>query len=228
VGCGDGICAGLENASNCPADCPDVCGDGFCTGPEDPNTCLVDCPRTTIDIEGSVILGIVKGKSQFLPSGEGNGKLIARGFLDVHPPLDGANGWQKDLEEGLDPNDGNPPDEVIMRLRFFDGADLNERVDFTRAECSLKVREGFLVRLRCKSADNNKRALFKRHPLVPDLFRFAIRVKKLSLLPFTVDLVTVNLQNGPENRPDDIGNIVPCKIKSKTVSRIKCDEPAGF
>ena len=115
-----------------------------------------------------------------------------------------------------------------MRLNFFDGATLNEIVDFSRDECSLKIRDGFLVKVRCRSADGNMRAIFKRHPLVPDLFKFAIRAKGLSLLPFTVNVLTVNLQSGPENRPDVIGDIQLCQVKTKQVSRIKCDEPSGF
>ena len=53
-------------------------------------------------------------------------------------------------------------------------------------------------------------------------------MKKLSLQPFTVEVLTVNMQTGPENRPDVIGDILLCEIKTKKISRIKCDEPTGF
>jgi subtilisin family serine protease len=48
--CGDGICEGLEDYSNCSVDCPPpVCGDGSCESGEDQCNCSADCgtPPTT-------------------------------------------------------------------------------------------------------------------------------------------------------------------------------------
>src|SRR5262249_47268956 len=43
--CGNGVCAGTENCSTCPADCGACgwCGDGFCNAGENCNTCPDDC-----------------------------------------------------------------------------------------------------------------------------------------------------------------------------------------
>jgi hypothetical protein len=114
-------------------------------------------------------------------------------------------------------------------MRLTDGADLNEFIAFKRSECTLKYKNGeFLTKLKCKSADNNRKAFFKRHPLVPDLFKFVVKAKKLSLLPFQVQELTGVLTTSSVDRPDPIGVILPCEIKTKKISRIRCDEPTGF
>ena len=111
---------------------------------------------------------------------------------------------------------------------MFDAAGTIQIIDFTRADCQLKFKSEFLNRVKCKNAENTKKAAFKRHPLVPDLFKFVVKQKLLSLEPFTEDLVTVIMSTSTQNRPDDIGNILPCEIKTKRISKIKCDEPTGF
>jgi hypothetical protein len=182
----------------------------------------MDC--FSADISGSLILGKVKAKSAFLPSGAGIGKLTIRGFLDVHPP---ADSFLPNLEQGLDPN-SDPPGEIVLLIHAFDGATLSEVISFTREDCEVVIREGFLNRVRCRNPENTRKAFLKRHPLVPDLFKFAVKAKRLSLDPFTMNLVTVNLKTGVQNRPDDIGSILPCEIKTAKLSRILCDEPTGF
>jgi cysteine-rich repeat protein len=252
-GCGNGVLEPVlgeacdegdtEDCDGCSADCQienfteDLDGDGVfdpcdnCVAVPNPGQADVDedglgdvCDNE--EFLGSLILGYVKGRAQFLPSGEGNGKLIIRGFVDVHPPLDS---FAPSIEAGLDPN-SDGPDEVVLLMRLYDGADLNEFIAFTRSECTLKYRNGseFLTKLKCKSADNTRKAFFKRHPLVPDLFKFVVKAKKLSLLPFQEPLLTGVLTTQYINRPDPIGNILACEIKTKKTSRIRCDEPSGF
>ena len=46
--CGDGLCIGDENETNCPVDCeapfiPSFCGDGICNADEDCESCEIDC-----------------------------------------------------------------------------------------------------------------------------------------------------------------------------------------
>jgi hypothetical protein len=176
-------------------------------------------PCDNEDIQGSLILGLVRGKSL-----EDNGKLIIRGFLDVHPPQDS---FLPSLEEGFDPN-ADSPDEIVMMIRVYDTADVNEFMAFARSECKLKIREGFLTKVRCQSADRTKKAFFKRQPLVPDLFKFVIKAKRLSVPAFTVDRMNVVLTTASIDRPDLIGDILACEIKAGSTSRIKCDEPSGF
>ncbi|MFH2005341.1 MAG: hypothetical protein ABI333_02025 [bacterium] len=42
--CGDGVCNGEEDSSNCDADCLETCGDGYCQTVESSATCPADCP----------------------------------------------------------------------------------------------------------------------------------------------------------------------------------------
>jgi hypothetical protein len=46
--CGDGVCDGTEDHSNCPEDCP-LCGDGVCEAGEDGTSCPDDCAATCGD-----------------------------------------------------------------------------------------------------------------------------------------------------------------------------------
>jgi cysteine-rich repeat protein len=195
-------------------------------GQEDVDQDGIGDPCDNEEFAGSLILGKIKGKSQYLPSGEGNGKLIIRGFVDVHPPLDS---FAESLEAGLDPN-SDGPDEVVLLMRVYDGADLNEFIAFKRSECTLKYTKDmvFLKVVSCISPDKMRKTFFKKHPLVPDLFKFVVKAKKLELLPFQEQVLTGVLTTGYINRPDPIGNVLPCKINGRTVSRITCDEPVGF
>ena len=56
--CGDGLCQGSEDYSNCSADCaPPVsqCGDGICGDGETSLSCPGDCPGACLDSTGSAI-----------------------------------------------------------------------------------------------------------------------------------------------------------------------------
>jgi cysteine-rich repeat protein len=212
---GDGV---FDPCDNCIA-VPNV-------GQEDVDEDGIGDPCDNEEFAGSLILGLVKGLSGYLPSGEGKGKLVIRGFVDVHPPLDS---FAESLEAGLDPN-SDGPDEVVLLLRVYDGADLNEFIPFKRSECRLKYTKDmvFLKKVICISPDKTRKAFFKKDHLVPDLFKFVVKAKKLELLPFQEQVLTGVLTTGYINRPDPIGNVLPCKINGRTVSRITCDEPVGF
>jgi hypothetical protein len=147
-----------------------------------------------------------------------------RGFLDVHPPLDS---FRSSLEEGLDPN-GSGPDEVVLLVTVYDDADLRQVMPFLRSECDLEIREGVLVKVMCKSADRARKAVFRKIPAVPHIFRFVLRTKRLRLEPFLMDYVTVRLTTGAIDRVDEIGDLVPCEIKVDGATRIICSEPTGF
>jgi hypothetical protein len=55
--CGDGLCSGRENITNCPEDCtpvvPVVCGDGLCSGTENWGNCPADCPLPSVCGDGT-------------------------------------------------------------------------------------------------------------------------------------------------------------------------------
>jgi cysteine-rich repeat protein len=239
--CDDG---GTENCDGCSAFCedelllPDFDGDGLidncdnCSeiwnpGQEDFDEDGLGDVCDEADILGSFVMGVFKATSGFKPSGEGAGRITIRGFLDAHPPLDG---FQASLEEGLDPN-SDSPDEIMMLITIDDGADFSQVLAFTRSECRLKSKDPFLGKVTCKSADNKRKAVFRNVPFAPDVYKYAIRAKRLSILPFLRHRVSATLKVGTIDRPDVIGDIPdrPCEIKrGSTKERLKCLEPTGF
>ena len=210
---GDGV---IDDCDNCPAlnnpGQEDVDGDGEGDACDDS------------DILGSLVMGIFKSISQFKPSGEGAGKITIRGFLDAHPPLDS---FQPSLEEGLDPN-SDSADEIVMRITI---ADPNQVIEFTRAECTLKVKEPFLSKVKCKNADKTVRAIFKNVPFAPDVYKMAIRAKRLNIESFTPgqEQVRVTIRTGTIDRSDLIGDVLACGIQvGSSKQRLKCLEPTGL
>jgi hypothetical protein len=114
-----------------------------------------------------------------------------------------------------------------MLITVEDDADLHQVIAFARSECRLKLKEPFLAKVRCNNADNTEKAVFKNVPFAPDVYKFAIRARKLSILPFLRDRVRATLTVGTIDRPDWIGDIRPCDIKhGVTKERLKCVEPA--
>jgi cysteine-rich repeat protein len=177
------------------------------------------------DARGSLVLGRLKAISRFtLSFGEGRGRAVMRGFLDVHPPLDS---FRSSLEEGLDPNVSGP-DEVVLLVTVYDDADLRQVLPFLRSECDLKIREDVLARVVCRSADRARKVVFRRIPAVPDIFRFVLLARQLYLKPFLMDYVTVRLTTGAIDRVDQIGDIMPCVISENGAAKIRCREPTGF
>jgi hypothetical protein len=188
------------------------------------------CDET--DVEGALVLGNGKVVSRFSGSGEGTGKIIMRGALFDHPPFDG---FVTGLLEGLDPN-SDGPDEGVILVRVMDEAVLGVVAVFVRSECDVRFKEGFgedfLWRVKCKNADRTQKLSLKKHPLGRDMFRFALTLKKLEIEPFLMERVTVILTSGAFDRPDEIGDLVPCEVKTNRAGeavRNKCREPAlGF
>jgi hypothetical protein len=92
------------------------------------------------------------------------------------------------------------------------------------------IKNEFLTRVKCKGADGTKKAVFKKLPFVPEVFKFNVTAKKLSVQPFLFDRVTITLTTGSIDRPDQIGNLVPCQLKKGRDDRYKinCREPIGF
>jgi len=212
-GDGDGV---IDDCDNCPdlsnPDQEDKDEDGA------GNACDDD------DINGSLVMGILKATSQFNPSGTPKGKLTIRGFLDAHPPLDGL---QASLEEGLDP-DSDGPDEIVMRITVNDPFLV---IEFTRAECKLKTKGPFLGKIRCKNAANTAKAIFNNVPFAPDVYKMAIRSKGNDIAEFPNDQtqVRVTIRVGTIDRPDTIGDIVSCGVKKGgRTQRLKCLEPTEF
>ena len=187
------------------------------------------CGNNVIDpnegcIDGSFVMGVFKATSQFKPSGEGASRITIRGFLDAHPPLDG---FQASLEEGLDPN-SDSPDEIVMLITVDDGADFRLVLAFSRSECRLRIKGPFLSKVLCKSADKSKKAVFRNVPFAPDVYKYAIRGKRLSIQPFLRDEVSAVLTVGTVDRPDVIGDVESCRIRSGSMKdRLKCIEPGS-
>ena len=113
------------------------------------------------------------------------------------------------------------PDRALLKLS--DGF-----IAFTREECRFRIRGPFLNRVQCRGTD--RKASFRRHPAVPDLFRLVAKAKGMSIPPFSSDLSQVNvvMTVGADNRPDVIGDLLPCSIREGEVSKFRCDEPTGF
>jgi len=212
-GDGDGV---IDDCDNCPdlsnPDQEDKDEDGA------GNACDDD------DINGSLVMGIFKAGSQFTPTGAPKGKITIRGFLDAHPPLDDL---LESLEEGLDP-DSDGPDEIVMRITVEDPPVV---IEFKRSECRLKIKGPFLSGVNCKNAANTAAAKFKNVPFAPDVYKMAIRSKKNEIESFADGLteVKVTIRVGTIDRPDIIGDILGCGVKSGARKQLlKCFEPTQF
>ncbi len=111
--------------------------------------------------------------------------------------------------------------------------DPNQTIEFTRAECQLKISEPFLGRVKCKNVENTERAIFRNVPFAPDVYKIAIRVKKRDIDPFTEgqEIVEITMTTGAIDRPDVIGDAVPapCGLRvGSSKQLLKCLEPSGF
>ena len=242
--CDDG---NFDDCDGCSPTCddesllPDGDGDGFVDAcdncPEvwntalDPNGRQKDIDKDGLgdicddaDILGSFVMGRFKATSQFKPGGDGLGRIVIRGFLDAHPPLDS---FQESLEEGLDPN-SNSGDEIVMLITIDDGVSFFHELAFTRKECKLIIAGPILRKVRCKVPDNSMRAVFRNVPFAPDVYKFAIRAKRQDNSPFTSDLISTVLKVGTIDRPDVIGELDPCVMRQgATKQLIKCAEPGS-
>jgi hypothetical protein len=179
------------------------------------------CDET--DVEGALVLGNSKVASAFDSAGRGKGKIVLRGVLFDHPPFDG---FVTGLVEGFDPN-SDSPDEALILIRVVDDAVLQESVVFTRSECDVKFKRGLLMRAKCRSADKNGKVKFKKHPLGRNVIRFVMKLKKLKIQPLLMERVTVIMTTGAFDRPDQIGDLLPCdvKVKGDETPKTKCREP---
>ena len=113
-------------------------------------------------------------------------------------------------------------------VTVYDNADLRQVFPFTRSECKLKIKGEVLLKVVCKRTDRASKVLLRKLPGVPDLFRFVLRARRLALQPFQSEDVTVRLTTGTIDRPDEIGDLMPCVIAPNGGKRIKCREPTGF
>ena len=115
---------------------------------------------------------------------------------------------------------------MILILNVADGIAVDYDVTFLRRDCNLRLRDGFLKKVTCRSADRKNRAVFRKVPPVLDVFRFIVHAKRIEVPEFTLDRLTVVLTTSDVDRRDLIGNIVPCVIKQgKLANKIKCREP---
>jgi cysteine-rich repeat protein len=209
----DGI---FDHCDNCPfvpnPDQSDLDRDGMGDAC-DPNTVL----------EGALVVGNGKVASKFLPSGEGQGKIVLRGVVFDHPPF---GGFSDGIINGLDPNNDGP-DEIVLVIRIFDDSVLDQSFGFTRAQCKIKVKGEFLQRAFCRQ-ENGTRAKFRKHPLGRDVFRFTFRGRDLMILPPLVEEVTMFMTTGFVLRVDEIGDLLPCKVTTNPAGQdihTKCREP---
>ncbi len=213
----DGI---VDSCDNCPDDSNpdqadlDVDGIGF----------VCD---SNIRLEGALVIGSGKVASRLLPSGKAKGKIILRGVVFDHPPF---GGFSIGLQTGMDPNQDGP-DEGVLLIRVFDNVALDEVFTFTRGQCKLKFKEGFLVSGKCKQPDGGPRIKIRKHPLGRNVFRFAFLAKNLSILPVLVEKVSLFLTTGFVLRLDEIGDLEPCKVNINPAGEAtftKCREPGNL
>ena len=61
-------------------------------------------------------------------------------------------------------------------------------------------------------------------------FRFSLTLKKLDVQPFLLEEVTVIITTASSDRPDEIGNLLPClvKLKNGEAHTTQCKEPTGW
>jgi len=134
------------------------------------------------------------------------------------------------LISGFDPN-GDEPDEGVIRVRVVDDGVLHEVASFVRSDCLLKFKQGFLRVAKCRSADRRQQMKVRKHPLGRNVFRFSMVLKQLSIQPFLQDKVTMIITTGSVDRPDSIGNLAPCIVKTNRngeATQSKCKEPTGL
>jgi len=248
--CGDGLLASDEECDDgnvigcdgCSSDCEledfasgDVDGDGIgdfcdnCFGLWNPSQEDFDedglgdrCDDD--DIRGSVILGFLRGKSLITAKGEGRGRVVVRGFMDVNPPLDG---FEEALDRGFDPN-ADHPDETVLMITIHDDSGLEVVLPFLRSECAMTMKQGVLSVVECMSSDRTRKARFVKNRFVPDLFKFVVRGRSLDIDPFLVTQVSVRVTVAELDRPDEIGDRLPCEIRVNLATRLLCREVSGF
>ncbi len=193
---GDGI---PDSADNCPT--------AFNPGQDDLDGDGKGDVCDESDVAGSLVVGLFKAMSRFKASGEGAGKLTVRGFVNAHPPLDDL---RASVEEGFDP-DADGPDEIVLRISV---EEISQVIEFTRSECELRIKEPFLTKLSCRNVERTARAVFKNLPFAVDLYKLTIHAKELEIQPFTIglDRATTTVTTGFIDRPDVIGELVPCEI----------------
>ncbi len=244
--CGDGLLASDEecddgNATGCDGCSVDCRIEGFLSEDSDGDGVGDSCDNCTFvanasqkdldrdglgdrcddtDILGSLVLGRVKAKSRFTSGQEGKGRIMVHGLLDGQRHLDD---FGLSLAEGFDPN-GNGPDETLLTITVFDEGNLNQVISFTRSECALRMKGNSLVVVACKSPDGTRMARLRKARFVPDIFRLVVRARRLAIEPFFMHQVSVRLRTGDIDRPDQIGNLIPCEIRVQQATKLICRE----
>ena len=209
---------------------PDVCDN--C--PDDPNPDQEDLDGDGIGfecdddivLEGALVVGNGKVASKFLPSGQGQGKIVLRGVLFDHPPF---GGFSDGIMNGSDPNDDGP-DEIVLVIKIFDDSVLEQDFIFTRGQCKIKTKGQFLRKAFCRH-ENGTRVRFRKHPLGRDVFRFTFIGRDLMIFPPLVEKVTMFVTTGLVLRVDEIGDLLPCKVSTNPAGQdihTKCREPKSL
>ncbi|TDJ00385.1 MAG: DUF4215 domain-containing protein [Deltaproteobacteria bacterium] len=244
--CGDGLLASDEecddgNATGCDGCSVDCRIEGFTSEDSDgdgvgdacdncifvANASQKDIDRDGLgdrcddaDILGSLVLGRLKVKSRFTSRQEGRGRITLHGLLDGQRHLDD---FGLSLKEGFDPN-GNSPGETLLTITVFDEANLNQVISFSRSECALRMKGDALVVVACKSPDGTRMVRLRKARFVPDIFRLVVRARRLAIEPFFMHQASVRLRTGDIDRPDQIGDLIPCEIRVQQATKLVCRE----
>ena len=59
---------------------------------------------------------------------------------------------------------------------------------------------------------------------VPDIFRLVARARRLAIEPSFMNQVSVRLRTGDIDRPDQIGDLIPCEIRVQQATQLICRE----
>jgi hypothetical protein len=144
-----------------------------------------------------------------------NGKVLARGLLDINGPL------------------ANFPSDVVNNgfSAIVSGAGMTPQVlAWSGADCTSSENSPGRLIIKCKSADKQLKASFKPVPgVAPNVFKFSVKGRSLDFdPPLNSDPVTVMFDTVGLDPQDTIGEVGTCKLRGNPSNGVVCKEKGIF